>query len=407
MVLTKGANAPLPAGAVAIEVTAAASSPGVDVSALLLADDGKVRGDADLVFYNQPTGAGGAVRLSRTGRGHEIALDLERLPASVVRVVVAASADDEAAPGASLGDVHGLQARVTAGAAEHTFAPAMESGERAAVLVEVYRRGDGWKVRAIGQGWASGLAGLATGFGVELDEGPVPAPPEPPARPPVSLGKVVLEKAGSATISLDKADRSLVVVASIEWDGGSRRRRSLGADLDLYALYVPRSELGPRRERVVDDDFDPFWDEGGDIGAGGAVYYRHLGSLTEPPFIEHAGDSQAPGIETIRIKRPDLQGYVLICAYSALSNGEGSFRSFGAKAVVSDGRGSRVEAPLFHTSSNAYWVAIALIDFTHADGVQIRHVETYSSAHEERRPTLYADGTFAMDTGPMEFKDDD
>ncbi|MFD3729604.1 TerD family protein [Streptomyces sp. NPDC058671] len=45
-------------------------------------------------------------------------------------------------------------------------------GETVVVLAEVYRRGDGWKIRAVGQGYASGLAGLATDYGVDVDPEP-------------------------------------------------------------------------------------------------------------------------------------------------------------------------------------------------------------------------------------------
>jgi hypothetical protein len=57
-------------------------------------------------------------------------------------------------------------------------APDFTSGETVLVLAQLYRRGDSWKVRAVGQGYASGLAGLATDYGVDVD-------PEPPAAPPL------------------------------------------------------------------------------------------------------------------------------------------------------------------------------------------------------------------------------
>ncbi|MET8815384.1 hypothetical protein ABZW47_25705 [Streptomyces sp. NPDC004549] len=111
-----------------------------------------------------------------------------------------------------------------------------------------------------------------------------------------------------------------------------------------------------------------------------------------------------PGRETITIRRPDLQGSVLLCAYSAVENGTGSFKSYGARAVVTDGRGSTVTVPLFNNRNLSYWVAIALIDFTVPGGVQIRHVEKYSGNHVEARPTLYSNGNFRMSTGKVEFK---
>ncbi|MFE6829226.1 Tellurium resistance protein, partial [Streptomyces sp. NPDC057690] len=133
------------------------------------------------------------------------------------------------------------------------------------------------------------------------------------------------------------------------------------------------------------------------------VYYRNLGSLDRAPYIRHHGDSITPGRETATIGRIDQQGYALICAYSAVGNGVGSFRSFGAKAIVTDGTGQTVTVPLYDNNQYAYWVAIALVDFTQ-DNPVISQVERYSRHGSENRPELYSDGSFAMDAGPVEFK---
>ncbi|MGW1888489.1 hypothetical protein, partial [Streptomyces sp. NPDC001970] len=304
----------------------------------------------------------------------------------------------------------------------------------------------------IGQGYANGLAGLATDFGIQVEEPPgpsvadqndtdksgstlavattpvVPGPATPAAattnpmnlrKPP--LGKISLDKGSQVSMGLDKNDRELVVAASSEWDGGSARRRSLGADLDLYALFVPvskalRGTTAPGtlvRSRHVA--------QGEPLRAGAAVpasvpgtakkgkgadvvYYKRLGSVKSRPYIRLDGDSRLPGRESLRIVRPDEQGYVLLCAYSALSNGIGSFRSFGAKVVITDGRGSIVTAPLYENTKTRYWVAIALVDFTAADGAAIHHIEAYSARMTERRPVLHPDGTIEMNAGPFEFK---
>ncbi|MGT2528224.1 hypothetical protein ACU4GG_14500 [Streptomyces nojiriensis] len=191
-----------------------------------------------------------------------------------------------------------------------------------------------------------------------------------------------------------------MVTATLEWDGGSEQRRARGADLDLYALFVPASEARRGTE------------EPGTLVKTGptsakeskAVYYKNLGSLHEPPFIKLDGDARKPGRETVRITRPEQQGYVLLCAYSALSNGFGSFRSFGAHVVVTDGRGSTVTVPLYENTKTRYWVAMTLVDFTAPDGAAIRHIEAYSGRMTERRPVLHPDGTIQMNAGPVEFK---
>ncbi|MEU3050012.1 TerD family protein [Streptomyces sp. NPDC006984] len=431
--LAKGANAPLPAGPCRVHLASAGAE--IDVCAVLLGPDGRVRGDEDLVFFNHP--AEGGVKLE----DRTITVDLAAVPASVERIGVVAALD------AAAGGVHRFdaastpQASVECGEARITFdPPPLADGETAALVVELYRRAGTWKVRAVGQGWSTGLAGLATDFGVAVDDpgpdaspaAPPPAPPAtttarppapeppavPPAAPPRPTGRpaaqppvgavpptspapipppappaprhIVLTKAGSDTLSLHKDQPGAAVTATLEWDGGSARRRRAGADLDLYALSVPRHLVTERGKRPKATDL--------------VVYYRNLGSLAGPPFIALDGDARTPGRETVTITRPDLQGYVLLCAYSAVENGIGSFRSYGARVVVTERGGSSVTVPLFSTKALAYWVAIAMVDFTVEGGVRIEHVEQYSGRRVEARPTLYSNRKFRMGTGPVEFK---
>ncbi|MFD6876260.1 MULTISPECIES: TerD family protein [unclassified Streptomyces] len=409
MGLDKGGNGELPGTRVTVTVSSPAS---VDVCALLLTGGGKVRDDGDLVFFNHPEQDG--VRVA----GQVVEADLEAVPSDIETVVCVASVDaagSEAAFDAestpSVSVRHGTQDLVF-------VPPPLTDGETVVLLVELYRRDDGWKVRAVGQGYANGLAGLAADFGVAVEgpagagapapraavvEVPVPVPVPAPAAEPVpasALGRIELVKNGTATIPLDKSDRGVVVTASLEWDGADREEGH--ADLDLYALFVPAG--GVRRE-LTEKERSASDRESGKTPANGAVYWNNEGSLEDRPHLALDGDAGEPGREVIRMHRPDTHGYVLICAYSALDNGPGSFRSFGAKAVVTDGRGSTVVVPLFSDQENAYWAAIALVDFTRPDGVTISQVETYSGANVENRPMLYADGAFRMDLGPVEFKE--
>lgn len=211
-----------------------------------------------------------------------------------------------------------------------------------------------------------------------------------PAAAPASISPgISLAKGESAGISLTKSDPTVQITAHLDWDGGSASRRARGADLELYVLHVPAADVTPGKR--------------GPAKEGGAIYYRNLGSLDRPPYIRHHGDSLTPGRETATIGRIDQQGYALICAYSAVGNGVGSFKSYGAKAIVTDGPGQTVTVPLFDDNRHAYWVAIALVDFTH-DNPVISQVERYSRPGSENRPVLYSTGRFEMDAGPVEFK---
>ncbi|SEB70735.1 Stress response protein SCP2 [Streptomyces sp. 2131.1] len=157
--------------------------PDVDASALVLAADGRVRSDGDLVFYNQPRHGSGAVRhLGKQPGSDTLEADLAALGPDVQRVALCASAD-----GGTFGQVPGLHLRLldTVSGAELARFDMAAGPETAYVCGELYRRAGGWKFRAVGQGYASGLAGLATDFGITVDE-PAPAAPvqPPPAQPP-------------------------------------------------------------------------------------------------------------------------------------------------------------------------------------------------------------------------------
>ncbi|MFF7458505.1 VWA domain-containing protein [Kitasatospora sp. NPDC008115] len=186
--LSAGANVPVDAAGVRVEFGWASGpgGPDVDASAVLLAADGRVRGDGDLVFYNQPRHASGAVRhQGKEGAAagtvtDRIAVDLVAVEAGVERIVLAASAD-----GGVFGQVRGLTLRLVDMGTEAEVARFAMTGGPETVFIggELYRRGGRWRFRAVGQGYASGLAGLAADFGVTVEEEDASAVTGPQARP--------------------------------------------------------------------------------------------------------------------------------------------------------------------------------------------------------------------------------
>lgn len=160
--LGKGGNVPVNGN----RCTVVVGSSGVDVLTFQLGADDRVRSDADVVFYNQPTSPEGAVQL--TGPG-SVTVFLDLVPASIATVAIAVAAvDGQATSPLSVGvdvtlttDVDGFRW------------PAEGLGtERAAILAELYRRNGGWKLRNVSAGWELGLPALFTHFGVAVDEGP-------------------------------------------------------------------------------------------------------------------------------------------------------------------------------------------------------------------------------------------
>ena len=175
--LSQGGNGPVEGGSVrvAIDWTAPSAEFDVDVSSYLITEAGRVRGDADMVFHNQPSGADGAVKLTLnkvpTGRSEgAFEVELSALPPSIAKVVFCLTINDAAAKRQTFGQVVrvGVAVRPAAGG-ELSFRPALAGATEAALIVgELYRRNGQWKFRAVGQGYASGLAGIAKDFGVNV-----------------------------------------------------------------------------------------------------------------------------------------------------------------------------------------------------------------------------------------------
>ncbi|MFF5225406.1 TerD family protein [Dactylosporangium sp. NPDC000521] len=178
--LVRGANTTIDETIVQVLVAWRTGSV-VDPCALVLNASGKVRSDADFVFYNQPSGAAGAVELSTDGQcTASVAVDLGRLPSDVDKVVIAGSMDT-----GTFDTVPGLKVTVTGQHGRELASFPLLDVERVAAVVfgELYRRNNGWKFRAVGQGWDSGLAGLATDYGVTVDEDDDAPATEAPATP--------------------------------------------------------------------------------------------------------------------------------------------------------------------------------------------------------------------------------
>ncbi|OII62248.1 TetR family transcriptional regulator [Streptomyces sp. CC53] len=180
--MLKGSNVPLDTAAVraVLRWTPGPGVPDVDASALLLGPDGRVRSDEDFVFYNQPRHPSGLVRhlpkkRVEDGLTDTVRADLSGLDASVDQIVLAASSD-----GDTFAHVPDLRIEVYDAAADPgvegagplaVFEVRPETGEETAIICgELYRRGEGWKFRAVGQGYPTGLIGLATAFGISVEE---------------------------------------------------------------------------------------------------------------------------------------------------------------------------------------------------------------------------------------------
>lgn len=244
---------------VVIETTAIGDPVAADASILLLGPDRKARSNEDLIFYNQPSGADGAVRLYSLNddeaggegiRRDAIDVDLQQVPPTVEQIVIAASTDD---PEANFGQAASVRMWVARADDPMTAAVSYEiealTVERALIFGELYRRDGQWKVRAVGQGYRDGLAALVTDFGIEVDDpGEVDAPAdeevdvEKAAQPVDDQPMPLSEAAAEPEAQFDEVPAPKVAIA--------RRRRAarLAADWQQRTSpYLPVAEPGPWR----------------------------------------------------------------------------------------------------------------------------------------------------------------
>ncbi|WP_051860048.1 TerD family protein [Streptomyces anulatus] len=403
MTMQKGTNVPVPAGTVRVAVGwhTAPGTPDVDASGLLLVA-GKVRSDADFVFYNQPAHVSGAVRHEGKQTAADrvtdsLLVDFGKVEPGIERIVVAASAD-----GGTFGRVGGLSVRVTdaAGGAELArFDSTDATVETAFILGELYLRQGAWKFRAVGQGYSTGLEGLATDFGISVDEpqqappapqapaapsqprpaAPAPAPvaaapvapapvapapvaPAPPAPPapaappvpaPVRLTKVTLTKSAPSVSLAKQGGTSGALRVNLNWEvrkqfkgWGAKLGRAVAMhadlDLDLCALY----ELADGRKGVVQ-------------ALGNA-----FGSLSRPPFIHLDGDDRTGALSTgenmtINLDHKDLLRRVLI--FVTIYEGARSFADLHATVTLQPQDGAAIDFSLDECTVPSTVCALALI----------------------------------------------
>ncbi|WP_449338450.1 TerD family protein [Streptomyces chartreusis] len=388
--MSKGSNVPVPTTALRVEL-GWRSGPGVpdaDASALLLVG-GKVRSDADFVFYNQPAHSSGAVRHEgkRDAGGQvtdSIHVDLARVEPAIETVILAASSD-----GGSFGRVPGLYIEVK-DAAQGTVVARFDSTgadvETAFVLGEFYRRQGAWKFRAVGQGYSSGLEGLATDYGITVDEpqqaAPTTAPAVPPAAPPaptmappppamppvpppapqtapVSLSKVTLTKAAPSVSLTKQGGTSGAMRVNLNWQvrkqfsgWASKLGRPVAMhndlDLDLCALY----ELTDGSKGVIQ--------------SLGNAY----GALHQPPYIHLDGDDRTGAVasgENLTVNLDHQRDFRRILVFVTIYQGARSFADLHATVTLTPQHGAPIDFSLDECTVPSTVCALALITNTGND----------------------------------------
>ncbi|MEV6558041.1 VWA domain-containing protein [Nocardia sp. NPDC051756] len=192
--LVKGQNGGLAQPRVVVSVRSEAA---VDVSALLVTAAGRVRSDADFVFFNQPEAPGVSLRSAA------LEVSFAAVPVEIAQLRAVVTLDD---PDATFGRFAAPVATVADASGNVLYEYRIEGlgSESVVIALELYRRGAEWKVRAVGQGYAGGFADLITDHGVSVDD---TSEPSEPAAPQPASDLSVRTVPGEAALSFEKREK--------------------------------------------------------------------------------------------------------------------------------------------------------------------------------------------------------
>ncbi len=373
--LSMGGNAPLPTENITVKCLHI--GPDADLSALLLTAARKVRTDEDFIFYGQPKSTDGSVQYyhkKKTGDAceHSITVNLAAIPATIERIAITLTIDHETPK--TFASVKEMVLTVCNASGQKLVEMAPKGDkENAFIICEIYKHNGTWKIRNFGQGFANGLAGIATAFGVDVSDSaparttPAPAVMKVKLEKPAPTGKVSLAKGKSI-----KIEKTAAIVATGEWKG-----KNLDYDLYCHVAYKDGSQ------EVV--NFDRLGSKNGSV--------RHHGDLK-------SGGSGT--VEKVTVNMTEDIAAIGFSFYSARENGQGSFSDARARVSIDNGAGSTVVIEVQQMSVDPRCYTLYFGTCINRDGktVEIVAHEDYSARDSENQARLNKDGTHQMDAGP-------
>lgn len=361
--LQAGGNAPLTGQLVSVRIQ---SGQEVDASAFRLFANGKVQGDADMVFYGQPVNDDQTIKLSGGSTSTSFDVNLGSLGAAVEKIAFTVTCDNNRV----IANLNSLFVEVVVAGQVVVRGDVAVAGRQEAALIvgEVYRRNGEWKFRFVAQGFNGGLKPLAEHFGVTIDDAaPAPAPAPAPA---INLNKISLTKE-KPSISLAKKDDFGLLKINLNWNQSKQKSSSgwfgrateIGIDLDLGAFI----SLQDGSKGVVQ-------------ALGG-----NFGNLRKEPFLELQGDDRTGSStsgEWIHINGAEWKKVKEVLIYAYIYEGAANWSATdGVVTLYIPGQGE-IETRLTEGSDANNMCAIARL-VNDNGSIRVERVNRYFQGHRK------------------------
>lgn len=377
----------------------------LDFSAFILGGNGKVTRDEDLIFYGNPSGAGGSVSINANKQpfagvtdNEQLAVQFRNIPSQYERIALTLTVYEGEQRRQSFSSVQNCYLRILDGSSgselirfnlENSF-----SVETAIVVGELYRHNGEWKFSAIASGFSGGLADLCKNYGIEVkaDTSPPPAsnptpppppvvqpprvesspPPVPPVQPPVNnpvnLNKIELKKRGDS-INLQKNGPLGELLINLNWNQTQKKKgwfgmSSGGVDLDLACLYELKN---------------------GDKGVVQALG-EAFGNLQRAPFVELDGDDRTGSVKTgenIRINGNRLTDIKRILVFTFIYEGATNWSEADGVVTLKQSGGPDIIVRMDEHNNSKGMCAIALIKNVNDQTFSIERLVQFFSGHRE------------------------
>ncbi|WP_201579794.1 TerD family protein [Psychrobacter sp. Pi2-52] len=400
--LIAGANAPLPTDNISIRIL---SQNAIDCAAYRLTNDGKVRGDGDMIFYGQTRSDDGSVSF----RGHDsdgfFDVNLSAQPASIEKIALAFSSSQ------TLSQVGDVDIQVLQGSQVLMTCQLSSAGrnEKAIILAECYRRQGNWKFRFIAQGFEGGLKPLSEHFGVEIaDEAPAqnhnPAqsqpqpintqrpintqkasstsqannPPPIPVSPSINLSKITLTK-NQSSINLKKRDDFGKISVNLDWN------------------QRPQSDKSTPKKGILGDLFKQHQSSGIDLDVGAMIHLKNgektliqalgnrFGSLQSAPYVCLRADDrtgQVSGGEWLDINGQQWAQIEEVFIFAFIYEGAPNWEKTDGVVTIHVPEQSPIETRLTEGAGNLPMCAIARL-VNQQGSINVERINQYFKGHQE------------------------